>query len=151
MTRTASRAALCLSVVNRPVVAVTFGQTVTYARVSGYATSPLDVSTTTCQLVCKKNFFRAQYAAKSQNLKMLNDPRYVHFSCRFHTTGECSRAISVSAVCVTLRLLELEGSLESLPGRVCHRVFCGTPVTLIDADLLLHDVGYSVVCYFDAG
>ena len=114
--------------------------TVRYARVSGYATSPLDVSTTNCQLVCKKNFFRAQYAAKSQ----LNDPRYVHFSCRFHTTGECSRAISVSAVCGTSRLLDL-------PARGCQRLFCGTPVTLIEADLLLHDVGYSVVCYFDAG
>ena len=97
------------------------------------------MSSTTCQLFCKKNFLRAQYAAKNQNLKLLDDPRYEHFSCRFHT-GECSRAISVSAVSVTLRLLELEGSLESLPGRSCRRVFCGTPVTLTDADLLLHDV-----------
>ena len=84
VTRTASRAVPHWSAANRPVVAVTFGQTVTYTRVSGYAASPLDVSKTASQLFCK-NFFwspvRLNCAvtlfAKSWNLKLLNDPRYL--------------------------------------------------------------------------
>jgi len=166
---------------SRPDVAVVYGQTVTYTCLSGFATNPKDVSTTTSQLSCEEDGFVPRMpetcspvvcnkpefqdvervtvsvgcdeVADDSRFKWITLDARITYNCGegFTITGETSGAKSVTAVCGASGDVEVEGSQESLPTSICHRVRCGKPAAVIHAQLRLEDDGQKAVYTCDAG